>query len=330
MRIYSIDLIVKEIVKPENKNVVVITHIRPDGDTLGSAYGLKYAVEDNFPDKKVTVLCGEEIKDRLQFIFGEDAPLLTLDELDHDLVIAVDSAEPVLMGENAKFAEAGKINIKIDHHVNGSCYADINYIDDKASSCGEIIFDICKKLGEITEKVALPLYAAICSDTGNFRFRNVTAITHRITAELIDTGIDQADISRKLYGMKTQKELISQRLALNNLRYYNNGSIAVTMITNEMKLQNSITDDDLGDINSITLDIEGVDLGITIKQFDDKPDKFRVSMRSSENVDASVICNKLGGGGHVRASGALVKADDPISAERKIVETAMSVIGEIE
>ena len=329
MRIYSTDLIIDEISKPENKDIIIITHIRPDGDTIGSAYGLKYAVENKFPDKKVTVLCGEEIKDRLRFIFGDDEPLITLDELSHDLIIAVDSAEPVLMGENAKFAEEGKINIKIDHHVNGSCYADINYIDDKASSCGEIIFDICKKLGELTAKIALPLYAAVCSDTGNFRFRNVTAMTHRITAELIDTGIDQADISRKLYGMKTQKELISQRLALNNLRYYHGGTIAVTMITNEMKIQNDITDDDLGEINSITLDIQGVELGITIKQFDDKPEKFRISMRSSENVDASVICNKFGGGGHIRASGALIKADNPAAAEKLIIETAISVIGEI-
>ena len=329
MRIYNTDLIIDEIINPDNKEIVIITHIRPDGDTIGSAYGLKYAIEDRFTDKIVTVLCAEEIKDRLRFIFGDDTPLITLDELSHDLIIAVDSAEPVLMGENAKFAETEKINIKIDHHVNGSCYADINYIDDKASSCGEIIFDICKKLGKITAKTALPLYAAICSDTGNFRFRNVTAMTHRITAELIDTGIDQADISRKLYGMKTQKELISQRLALNNLRYYNGGSIAVTMITNEMKTKNAITDDDLGDINSITLDIQGVELGITIKQFDDKPEKFRVSMRSGENVDASVICVKLGGGGHIRASGALVEADDPVSAEKIIVDTAISVIGEI-
>ena len=309
--------IISEIIKSEN--IVIITHIRPDGDTIGSAYALKYAIQNRFADKTVTVLCGEEIKDRLRFIFGDDTPLITADENGYDLVIAVDTAEPVLMGENSKFT----VDIKIDHHPNGSCYAGINLIDDKASACGEIIYDICTRLGSITADIAMPLYAAICSDTGNFRFRNVTARTHRITAELIDTGIDHAEISNKLYGTKTQKELIAQRLVLNSLRYYLDGKVAVTLITNEMKLQSGINDDDLGEINSITLDIEGVDLGITIKQFDTEPGKYRVSMRSSVNADASAICGKLGGGGHVRASGALVKADDPESALKRIVDTAL-------
>ena len=311
--------IISEIIKSEN--IIIITHIRPDGDTIGSAYGLKRCILNKFPDKTVTVLCGEEIKDRLQFIFGDDTPLITVDS-GYDLVIAVDTAEPVLMGVNSKFV----VDIKIDHHVNGSCYAGINHIDSTASSCGEIIFDLCKQIGEITADIALPLYAAVCSDTGNFRFRNVTAETHRIAAELIDTGIDHADISNRLYGKKTQRELISQRLVLNNLRYFLEGKISVAMITNEMKIQNGINDDDFGEINSIALDIEGVDLGITIKQFDNEPEKFRVSMRSSENVDASVICGKLGGGGHLRASGALVKSDNPESALQRVIDTATGVM----
>lgn len=324
----DIDLIVNKIIKPENKNIVIITHIRPDGDAIGSAYGLKYALEDKFNDRTITVLCGEEPKGRIQFIHGDEKPLLTLDESKHDLIITVDTAEPVLMGINKKIADEDKIDIKIDHHQNGSLYANLNYIDETASSCGEIIYKICKCMTPITAKIAVPLYAAICSDTGNFRYSNVTSATHRTIADLIDTGINASEISNKLYGYKTQKELISQRVVLNNLRYYHNDKIAVIMITNEMKLQNGITDDDLGDINSIPLEIEGIELGITIKQFDDKPDKYRVSMRSSVNVDVSIICNELGGGGHVRASGALVKANNAESAEKLIVDTAISIIGD--
>lgn len=324
----DIDLIVNEIIKPENKNIVIITHIRPDGDAIGSAYGLKYALEDRFNDKKIIVLCGEEPKGRIQFIYGDEKPLLTLDESDHNLIITVDTAEPVLMGINKKFADNDKIDIKIDHHQNGGLYANLNYIDETASSCGEIIYEVCKRITPITSKIAIPLYAAICSDTGNFRFSNVTASTHRITADLIDTGINASEINNKLYGYKTQKELISQRIVLNNLRYYYDNKIAVIVITNEMKSQYGITDDDLCEINSIPLEIEGVELGITIKQFDDKPDKYRVSMRSSKNVDASIICNELGGGGHIRASGALIKANNAESAEKLVVETAISIIGD--
>lgn len=323
MKINNTDIIVREIEKPENNDVIIITHVRPDGDTLGSAYALKRAILNRFADKKVNIICGEEIKDRLIFICGGDIPLIT-GNCEHDLIIAVDIAEPVLMGDNRKFADNKKINIKIDHHPNSSLYADMNYIDETVSSCGEIIYDICKKLGKITYDIAFPLYAAICSDTGNYRYSNVTANTHRITADLIDAGIDASFISNKLYGKKTQKEIISHRLVLNNLQYYQNGKIAVAMITNEMKTNNGITDDDFGDISSIPLDIEDVDLGITIKQFDDKPDKYRVSMRSSENIDASEVCKKLGGGGHVRAAGTLVKADDPESALDLIINAAVS------
>lgn len=325
MKINNTDIIVREIEKTENDNIIIITHIRPDGDTLGSAYALKRAILHRFADKKVNVICGEKIKDRLIFICEDDIPLIMDDtENEHDLIIAVDIAEPVLMGDNRKFADDKKINIKIDHHPNSSLYADINYIDETVSSCGEIIYDICKKLGEITYDIAFPLYAAICDDTGNYRHSNVTANTHRITADLIDAGIDASFISNKLYGKKTQKEIISQRLALNNLQYYQNGKIAVIMITSEMKTNNGITDDDFCDINSIPLDIEGVNLGITIKQFDDKPDKYRVSMRSGENIDASAICKKFGGGGHFHAAGTLVKADNPESALKLIINAAVS------
>jgi len=273
-------------------NILILTHIRPDGDTLGSAYGLKYALEG----KNVKVFCPELPKERLMFLYEEDDKTF-----DPQLIIAVDAAELSLLGEINY-----PIDIKIDHHPNGSSYAKLNYIDPEASSCGEMIFKICKRLGKLNKKISEYLYAAINYDTGNFRYRNVTAETHRIAAELIDTGIDSAEIGNRLFGLKTQSELEVIRLAYDNLHYYNNGKIAVININAD------------GDINAIPLDIQGVEIGITIRP--DEPCKFRISMRSVEGIDVSAICARLGGGGHVKAAGAIIEADDPETAERIVME----------
>lgn len=319
--------IIERLSRPDIQNIAIICHIRADGDTLGSAYGLKYSLEKNLRKDNVRVLCAEKVKDRLKFICGEDDPSREL-EFTPDLFITVDIAEPILMGDNKKYADDNLIDIKIDHHPADNLYGKLNLIDTDASSCGEIVFKICKKLGAVDTRIGEPLYAAICSDTGNFKYRNVTSETHRAAADLMETGIDITDIHDKIYGKKTQKELTALKIAYNDLHYYHGGKVAVITVTNEMKKNNGINDDDLGEISSIPLDIKGVDLGITIKQNDDTPEKYRTSMRSNNNVNASEICGKLGGGGHVRASGAIITADSPEKAEAMIMEAVISVMGD--
>ena len=315
---------------PAYQEIAVLTHTNPDGDTLGAAYALKYAMEGYLNKKNVKVLCSDPVKERLKFICGGEEPAAAADlDFEPQLYIAVDTAEPKLMGDYEYLAAEGKINIKIDHHPATNQYAGLNYTDTEVSSCGEIIYKICKRLGKITKKIGEPIYAAICYDTGSFRHRNTTADTFRAAAELLDAGVDVGGITNNIFGIKTQNELKAIRMALNCLRYYHNDKIAVINISNGMKQNCGITDGDMGDINSIPIDIRGVEVGIIIKQNDSQKNKFRVSMRSGSKIDVSVICANLGGGGHARASGALVEAADPEEAEKIVMGSVLKNIGDI-
>lgn len=306
----------------ESNNILIVIHARPDGDCLGSAYGLKLALAP----RNVQIVCDDKIPPRLQFIVGGAEELAAPDDFEPDLIVAVDTAEYALMGVYGEKYN-GKFDIKIDHHPMGSEYAELNYIDPESSASGEIIYELASAICDITPDIALPLFTAMVTDTGSFRYRNATAKTHRIAAELLDKGVNTAVIFNYLYSSRTQSEIRALGVAFSNLRYYFGGKVAVLNISNETKEANRLVDEDLGELNTIPRDVAGVELGITIKQKTDEPDKFKVSMRSGENVDASLICGALGGGGHMRASGALVEAVSPDEAEKIIINAAAEVLG---
>lgn len=300
-------------------NILILTHISPDGDTLGCAYALKHSL----PQKKAAVVCDDKLPERLRFIC-EDADSLSPDTLPEDfepgLIISVDTATAVLAGAYGKaLAEKGAIDIKIDHHPMSEEFARYNYIDTDASSCGEIILDLVGYLSPLNKAAAEALYAAISSDTGSFRYSNVTPETHRKAAVLLSEGIDNADISKRLFESKTQNEMRAMRVALESLKFYRGGSVASVCFTNEMKLRNTLSDEDIGDITSIPRQIKGVELGITIKQKEDNPREFRISMRSEKTIAANALCALFGGGGHLRAAGAMIEAESGDEAERMII-----------
>ena len=139
-------------------------------------------------------------------------------------------------------------------------------------------------------------------------------------------GVDFAAINTILFENKSRSEIAALRVAVNSLEYHFDGRVAVVGFSNSMKEENALDDDALGSVNSLPREIEGVELGIVIKEKSAKPGEFKVSMRSGETVDCSVICGKLGGGGHIRASGAAVKADSLNAAKEIILKTVSECI----
>lgn len=290
---------VRELLESWN-DILIITHCNPDADTLGSAFGIKNA----FPEKNIRVVCGEQIPDRLKFITDSEPTDIPTQEYAH--IMTVDCAQLHLMGEAGK-KYADRIELKIDHHRTGDEYARYIYVDELSGSAGEIVYKIVRD--RLNKKAADSLYAAISSDTGCFRYTNVSAETHRVAAELIEAGADHSHINERLFETKPKAEIAATRLALNNLKYFDNGRIALVTFTNKQKEENGIDDDSLGAISSLTREIEGVELGIVIKEKSGKDGVYKLSMRSTEAVDCSAICKLLGGGGHMRASGGAVTAD---------------------
>lgn len=297
-------------------DILIITHCNPDADTLGSAFGIKNA----YPKKNIRVVCAEPVPKRLAFITGGAPTDIPKEEYAH--IITVDCAELHLTGEAGK-KYGDRIELKIDHHRTSEAYAKYNYAEEHTGSTGEIIYKILKE--KLNKKTADSLYAAIASDTGCFRYSNVSADTHRAAASLIEAGADHSHINAMLFENKPKAEIAATRLALNNLEYYYDGRVALVSFTNKQKEENGVDDDALGAVSALTREIEGVDLGIVVKEKTGKPGLYKLSMRSTEAVDCSAVCQLLGGGGHMRAAGGAVSADSIEEA----VELTMNAVREI-
>lgn len=307
-------------------NILVLTHISPDGDTLGSAFAIKYAL----PQKNVVIICDDKLPARLRFICGgvdSLRPDTLPDSFEPDFIVSVDIATLALAGEYGE-SLAGRIDLKFDHHPMSDMFARYNYIDGDAAACGEIILDLIGYLGTLHKSAAEALYAAIASDTGSFKYRNVTAETHRKTAVLIDAGIDQSDISTQLFEYKSQNEITAERVTLEVLKFYRGGSVASICFTNQMKQKYNLDDEDIGDISSIPRQIAGVELSVVIKQKQFSPREFKISMRSGKSVAANALCSMFGGGGHLRAAGAIVEADSGEEAESMVMKRVLTALEE--
>ena len=182
------------------------------------------------------------------------------------------------------------------------------------------------EIGHHTKEAATALYAAIASDTGCFKYTNVTPKTLRIAAELMEAGADQPLVNLRLFGTKTQKEIVAEKLMLDGMKTYLDGRVRFLMLTNEVKSENGLIDEDLGEIVSSMREIEGTELSVFVRQETKEIGKYKISMRSAENVNANELCAIFGGGGHERAAGASMNADNPIEAEKIITEKVLNAL----
>lgn len=295
---------------------LIYSHGHPDADTLGSALALKLALKK--AGREAYVTCLDPIPQRLCFLADEPLPA----DFEPTLVCAVDVASYRMLGIKDDSLR-GRIDLKIDHHRTGEDYAKFNYTDECSAACGEIIFDL---LGEdIDTDIAEPLYAAIASDTGCFRFSNTTADTHRKAAALMELGVDVGALNHRLFESRSQGEVAALKLALDSLEYHCGGRLAIVCFTNEDKEKYGFDDDNISAHNSLTREIEGVELGITVRQKPNDPTAWKISMRSGESVDASALCGVFGGGGHVRAAGCEITAPDAKTARDIILCEAVKV-----
>lgn len=324
---------IAEYLLSDARPALILAHARPDGDTLGCAAALALTLRRMGREARAVCADAAKITPRLSFI--SDGVVTTLEELPEafapELFIALDTAEQALFGD---YADRFAFDVKVDHHPSGSLYAKLNYINGKAASCGELVFRLislmAEKCPEATpdKRTADALYAAIASDTGSFRYRGVGRSTHEAAGELIELGADHTGISERLFARRGRKELDALRVALDSLRFFMDGRVAAIVVTNEMKEKYSLADENMGELNSFSRDIDGVDIGITLKQQPDDPTRYKLSLRSSEAADVSVVCARFGGGGHLRAAGAMLEADSPDAALEAVL-AAIKAAGQL-
>ncbi len=305
-------------------SVLILTHMRPDPDTIGSAFALRELIRGL--GKACEVINPDEtVPRRLKFIFGADSmrPELLPEGFNPELIISVDVSTAKLLGDLESVYSA-QTELAIDHHALGTPFAKKTYVGD-VGACGEIIFDIFSEFKSrgrdlLTKEAAIALYAAICSDTGSFKFESVTPKTHHRIASLLETGFNHAEVARRLYDSRPISQVMATKVALNNLHFYNDNRVAVINFTHQMMSDNDLTKEDIDDIISLTRSIEGVELGMSIKQDTENHSLFKVSMRSNRVVDVSKLCAVFDGGGHKRASGCTLTAENEHAAEAALIE----------
>jgi phosphoesterase RecJ-like protein len=298
----------------------ILFHVHPDADAVGSAFALAAFLESQ--GSPCYCLCADEVPARLSFLtkgLQESVlPASLPDGFERARFISVDTASPSQLG--ALYALYGdRVSLMIDHHETGTPYAD-HLIVPNAAACGEIVYDLIAASGkEASSACSSLLYAAISGDTGGFRFSNVTKETHLRAATLVESGVDVAEISHKLFCVKSFPVLRAERLGFDKLHLYDKGKVGISAISFEDKQFNKLSDEHLSTIVDVIRSVEGVEIAVLIRQIE-KERMFRVSMRANVDFDVAVVCAKFGGGGHRRAAGATLEAKDVEEAERLILD----------
>ncbi|QAT51136.1 bifunctional oligoribonuclease/PAP phosphatase NrnA [Caproiciproducens sp. NJN-50] len=288
--------------------VLILSHQFPDGDTLGSAAALCRGLRRM--GKRAAIRCSDEIGPKYDFLFRD----LPDDDFEPDLVAAVDIADEDLLGEPLKSQWGGRVELCIDHHPSNTGYAAETCVDPKAAATCEIIYDLLRELGvAIGPDIAAPLYTGITTDTGCFKYINVTPRTYRIAADLVETGIDAPTINRKMFDTKSRARLDMERRVLDSIQYDCGGKTAVIVISRRMIRESGANEDDLDGLATIPRGIEGVLIGVTLREKADGA--WKVSLRALPPANASEICERFGGGGHKGAAGCTL--DLPLEEAKK-------------
>ncbi|MBQ7128617.1 MAG: bifunctional oligoribonuclease/PAP phosphatase NrnA [Clostridia bacterium] len=279
-------------------NIAILIHHFPDGDTIGCGYSLCRALQNQ--GKNVRVECADKVGDQYGYITEN----FKFDQFKPDFVVAVDVAAKSLLGDLKE--KYPKIDLCIDHHSTNEFYAENTYVDSKSAAACEIVYELCKMLDGIDLVQASALYTGISTDTGCFKFSNTTAKTHRIAADLMDMGVDYAEINRIMFDTKSKARMQVEKDALNSIKFLCDNKVAIMTITKESRLSSGAKDSELEGITGLPRTIEGVILGITIRERDDT-NIWKISARSNPPVSASEFCARFGGGGHERAAGCEIK-----------------------
>lgn len=278
----------------ENDNFTILTHAHPDGDTLGSGIGLCLALRAL--GKKANVINNEEIPPKFRYLEIEPQ------EFEEKTVVAVDIADVTLMGNELKEKYEAKVDLSLDHHGSNRLFAKLNCVDSSAAAAAQIIFELVELLGvQITPQMANCFYTGISTDTGCFRYANVTPETHRVAARLMECGADAAKINVKMFETKTRTYAALERLALDGMQFFYDGRCALITITREMFAESGSDENECDGIAAISRQIEGVLVGVTMRERRDGT--YKASVRTHNPVNASAICARLGGGGHPNAAG---------------------------
>lgn len=282
-------------------DILLLTHRRPDGDTAGSAAALCQSLRQL--GKTAYLLKNPDITE-LNAVYA--GPFWAPEGFVPAFVVSVDIAARSLFFPAAE-EYFDRVGLAVDHHPSFEGFGAAQCVDPSRAACGELVYEICRELGELTRAVALPLYAAIATDTGCFAYANTTANTHRTAAALLETGIDYFAVNKRHFRTKSRKRIAVEAELLGGAEFFHGGRGVFLTAPLSMLERLGATENDLEDVSSLAGMIEGVDCGAVLREL--SPGEWKLSLRTGAGgrVNATEVCRLLGGGGHAMAAGAVLE-----------------------
>ena len=295
----TLDNILEEIKKAES--IVILTHEMPDGDAIGSCLAMMFALKSIGKNPDIII---PSYSNCFKFLPGIEELKEETSIEKYDLAIALDCADGKILCGYENYYEKAKNKIVIDHHGSNKMYGDLNFVNPGSPACCEVLITIFDYFGiEINKDIGTCLITGIITDTGGFNY-NVNPETFDFAAMLLRKGIKISDVYAKALKTKTRANFELTRIANDRMEFIEDGKIAFTYITKaDEENVNAKTGDHEG-LVEIGRDIEGVEVSIFLHEIPEKPNGYKISLRSKEYVNVSDVCIMFGGGGHIRAAGA--------------------------
>jgi len=289
----------------KKQNFAILVHRYPEGDAIGSQIALGLILKQL--NKDVDMLNFDPIPWQFEFLDGSEMiKVKTAFDKDYDVGIILDSSDFYRTDYSDDDRAKIKTLVNIDHHLSNQYFGDINIVDPDASSTGEVIYKLSKKLNsEITSKIALNIYTAIVTDTGSFRYSNTSSNTLKIASKLVDKGIDVAWANENLFEIGTIGKIKLWGKALSDIELTSNNSIAILTVTQQMLEQFNAEFSDTENLINYGLSIIGVEVSLLFKELD--KNKYKVSFRSKGKISVAKVAETFDGGGHFRAAGCKIK-----------------------
>jgi len=298
------------------RNFVLATHVRPDGDALGSMFGLAHILM--MMGKEVICYLEQPVPDVYQFLTPQ-VPLETditrvvafADRCGDDIMgIALDCGDLGRLGENGEQLSGIHPFLVIDHHQGNEGFGDLHWIEPHRSSTGEMVYDLADESGmadQLSQKAAQCLYTAIVTDTGSFRYDSTTGHTFAVAGHLIDRGVTPASVCQRLYDNASFGSLHLTRAVLATLQTYLDKQVAVIRVTRDMLEQTGTTYEDAEGLINFPRAVKEVRVAVFLKEGEEGTDQISVSLRAKGDCDVAQVAAKFSGGGHRNAAGCRIQ-----------------------
>lgn len=287
----------------EGRRFLLLLHVRPDGDSIGSSLALARSLARL--GKEAVVVRADDLPDNLRFLPGADA-IRPWQEVDgaFDAAVFIDCGDLGRIGDARRLLGGCRHILNIDHHLSNARFGDLNYLEPEAAAAAEITYELIHDLGaELDLETAVALYVALVTDTGSFQYESTSPRTHRIAAALLEAGVRPAEVAEAVWGSRSERSLRLLGMALATLRVepFPHGNLAWLEVTRRAMVAAGAAALDTEGFVNMAREVEGVELAVLF--IEEGEEEVKVSFRSSRWLDVSRFAALFGGGGHARAAG---------------------------